>query len=199
MMVQVKKADVREAILEGAFDLFLTHGYTHTTLSEISRKSGVTVSNIYNYFDSKLSILAAIYGPWFDDQLSQLSRRVDTEPTPRRKIKLLILGLVQEIPEKDGGFAHLWLEAIASRQPEDTYSRDMLFEFEERVSDVIRRSLPPQLRQQYTEQNLLSHLLFMAFDGFAINYHASGSSKRASGIAELMTNAIFASPDHQSR
>jgi hypothetical protein len=28
MMVQVKKADVREAILEGAFDLFLTHGYT---------------------------------------------------------------------------------------------------------------------------------------------------------------------------
>jgi AcrR family transcriptional regulator len=150
-VVQVKKADVREAILDSAFNLFFANGYTQTTLSEISKKSGITVSNIYNYFDNKLSILAAIYEPWFDKQLTRLFLRVDAEPTPRLKIKLLIVGLIQEIPSKDGGFSHLWLEAISARQPDDDYSRDMLYEFEKRVSTVIQLALPLNLQKQYTE------------------------------------------------
>ena len=84
-MVQVKKVDVRDAILASAFQLFLAHGYTRTTLSDISRHSGVTVSNIYNYFDSKLRILAAIYEPWFDEQLTDLFVRVGGKKTPREK------------------------------------------------------------------------------------------------------------------
>lgn len=190
-MVQVKKNDVRDAILGSAYELFLAHGYTQTTLSEISRHSGVTVSNVYNYFDSKLGILAAIYEPWFDEHLAALSERVDRENTPRNKIRRLVIGLIQEIPEKDSGFAHLWLEAISSRRPDDDYSRAMLFKFEDQVAQLIGKILPNDDGEKFTRHNLISHLLFMAFDGFAINFHASGKSQRAGAIADLLTDSIL--------
>ena len=190
-MVQVKKVDVQDAILKTAFDLFLEHGYTHTTLSTISRISGVTVSNIYNYFDSKLDILMAIYQPWFDAQLTQLIIQVEKQESPEARFNRLILGLLKEIPEKDGGFAHLWMEAISARQPGEIYSRDMLLRLEDRISAVLKEILPPNSAERYTQHNLLSHLLFMAFDGFAINFHTSGTSKRAEAIAELLTTSVF--------
>lgn len=191
-MVQVKKKDVGEAILNSAFQLFLSKGYSDTTLSEISRLSGVTVSNIYNYFDSKLEILAALYGPWFDDQLTELFGRIAAQSEPRQQLKTLIKGLIQEIPEKDDGFAHLWLEAISSRRPDEIYSREMLLNLESRVSEVLQGIIPAELGDTFTEQNRLTHLLFMAFDGFAINYHVAGKSKRADAIAEMLTDSIFA-------
>jgi AcrR family transcriptional regulator len=194
-MAQVKKLDVRDAILDSAFNLFVAKGYTQSTLSEISRQSSVTMSNIYNYFDSKLDILMAIYYPWFDAQLTQLFKDVGSQKSPRAKFIKLFTGLLQVIPEKDGGFANLWLEAISARRPDEPYSREMLFRLEERVSNLIREILPKGQGTQFTEQNLLSHLIFMAFDGFAINYHNAGSSKRAQAIAELLTDAIFSSEE----
>ncbi|MET0207993.1 MAG: TetR/AcrR family transcriptional regulator, partial [Burkholderiaceae bacterium] len=62
-MAQHKKTEVREAILEGAFELFSTQGYAATTLSQIAKSAGVSSGNIYIYFESKLDILYAIYDP----------------------------------------------------------------------------------------------------------------------------------------
>ena len=56
-MAQQKKAAVREAILEGAFQLFSRHGYAATTLAAIARSAKVSQGNIYIYFGSKLEIL----------------------------------------------------------------------------------------------------------------------------------------------
>jgi len=43
-MAQVKKSEVRDAILAAAFDLFSEKDYARTTIAEIARCAGVIVA-----------------------------------------------------------------------------------------------------------------------------------------------------------
>lgn len=51
--MQVLKEDIQEKILNSAKDLFLTFGYEKTSMDKISKKAGISKSNLYNYFKSK--------------------------------------------------------------------------------------------------------------------------------------------------
>ena len=93
--------------------------------------------------------------------------KVAVEKNSKEKLNILINGFFKDIPEKDDGFANLWLEAISTRRPDVPYSRDMLLTFEEKVSNTLMDILPPEITKRLMNQNLLTHLLFMAFDGFA--------------------------------
>ena len=56
-MVQVKKEDVRQAILKSAKRLYSKNGYVNTSMNVIAKEAGISTSNLYNHFDSKLEIL----------------------------------------------------------------------------------------------------------------------------------------------
>ena len=49
-MAQVQKDNIRRIILESARGEFLQKGFKNTSMRTISRLSGITLSNIYNYF-----------------------------------------------------------------------------------------------------------------------------------------------------
>lgn len=73
--MQIQKEDIRENIIETSKLLFFEKGYIKTKISDISKKSGIPVGNIYNYFDSKDSIFYTcientlkIIDKWFLEQ-----------------------------------------------------------------------------------------------------------------------------------
>lgn len=51
--MQTKKTDIYERILTTARDQFLAKGYKDTNMRTIADKTGVGLSNIYNYFNNK--------------------------------------------------------------------------------------------------------------------------------------------------
>jgi AcrR family transcriptional regulator len=55
----------RAAIIAAALELFANKGYHSTSISSIAEQAGISKGLIYNYFDSKKSILLAI----FDDAM----------------------------------------------------------------------------------------------------------------------------------
>lgn len=57
---EIKKERLRGAILKAARALFFSRGYDETTVEEIAREAEVAVGTVYNYFDSKSSIILAI-------------------------------------------------------------------------------------------------------------------------------------------
>ena len=116
-MVQVKKADIRESILDAAFELFREGSYSDTTLAQIGKAAGVTVSNIYNYYDSKFAILFAAYEPWLLAQLEGLPEAVEAEADVRAKLNRVFLTILHDIPKADSGFANNFIQAIATRKP----------------------------------------------------------------------------------
>lgn len=190
-MPQVKKEGMREAILAAAFDLFCRKGYTATTMAELARSAGMTVANIYVYFDSKLLIFYEIYTPWLLSRVDVLKDSVRKFPTARTRLQRIFLGLWGDIPAADHSFVNAMIEAL-STAPRDTLKpNNLLKQCEQAITELILESLPPD-RAQLAQNNLLSHILWMAHDGFAINARI-GDKRDLDAIAQLMTDLLLGS------
>lgn len=190
-MAQVKKKEVHDAILAAAKQLFTARGYSGTTLADIAGKSGVTTSNIYNYFSSKLRVLYALYEPWLDQRLEKLAAEAARIHDPHKRLRKILMSVLRDIPSANNCFANNVLQALSTLAMDEPYSRDLLLRSEAKVAQMIRDALPED-RSKVIDEDLLAHLLFMAFDGFAVNYRITGpSTQRAEAIADMLSDLIL--------
>lgn len=189
-MPQVKKEEVRDRILEAAGRLFETTGYAGTTIKQIAREAGISTANIYVYFGSKLDILFALYGPWQQEQLDRLEVEIAAIATPRERLRHVLTALWDTIPAANNNFANNLMQALTTATADDGYSRAMLRAAEDRISRLIRAALPAD-RSALTDQDALSHVLFMAFDGFAMNRRLVGRSRRLDLCIEVMADLLL--------
>lgn len=60
MMMQTKKEDIRQMILDTSTKEFINKGYDDTSMRVIAKKANTTVGNMYHYFPSKEAILDEI-------------------------------------------------------------------------------------------------------------------------------------------
>jgi len=171
-MGQVKKPEVREAILRSALQLFSKKGYARTTLEEIARGSGVSPANVYVYFRSKLEILYAIYDPWMRERLSNLETKIGCLDQPGEKLRLLLTTLWRDMPAEKHGFVNNIMQAISSATPRDRYNPHLLKWMEGHLDRMLRASLPDQRRKKLSKARL-AHLLVMAFNGYIIYHHVN--------------------------
>ena len=61
--MQTKKSDIYNSILKVAWKEFLKKGYKDTSMRTIAEKTGVGLSNIYNYFNNKDLIFQEVLAP----------------------------------------------------------------------------------------------------------------------------------------
>ena len=64
-MAQIQKEHIRKSILQGGRELFALQGYNRTSISEVAGRTGLSVGNIYRYFDGKEGLLLEILPPEF--------------------------------------------------------------------------------------------------------------------------------------
>ncbi|MBP3581478.1 MAG: TetR/AcrR family transcriptional regulator, partial [Clostridia bacterium] len=51
--MQTKKVDIKEKIKESAKDIFFSVAYKDASMRDVAAKSGMTVGNIYRYYENK--------------------------------------------------------------------------------------------------------------------------------------------------
>ena len=61
--MQIKKEEIENAIIAAAKAEFMDKGYKDASLRSIAKKSGVSLSNIYNYFKSKDMLFQQVIKP----------------------------------------------------------------------------------------------------------------------------------------
>ncbi len=188
--MQVKKAEVRDAILDSAFALFRDQGYAKTTQVQIAGRAGVAPSSLYVYFDSKLDILFAVYRPWLMQRFDELETRMSQITEPRDRLETILYAIWRDIPSEDNGFVNNLMQAISNLAPKDRYSRELLDDCETRVSAMLRSCLPDTRAHLADDCNLFAHILFMAQDGFAISFKLNGPSKRMDGMVAGMCDLL---------
>lgn len=164
-MVQVKKKQVRQAILDSAYDLFSEHGYHSTTLQEIAERAGVGVSSLYSYFPSKIHLLYAVVEPWYQEAFERLAQRVSKEKTPREKLSTILLGVWRDMPMENVGLANSLMEALASADPKQQKPAPLLKWTEDKLMAMLATALP----ESKIDYDVLPNLFMMAYDGFVIN------------------------------
>ncbi len=166
-MVQVKKKQVRQAIVDSAYDLFSERGYHSTTLQDVAELAGVGVSSLYSYFPSKLHLLYAVFEPWHKGEFEQLEKRILKLKSPRDRLFALLLGLWRDIPIANIGLTNSLMEALASADPAQQKPVPLLKWTEERLMRMIKAALPDDGAR--LDHDALSTLFIMAYDGFVIN------------------------------
>jgi AcrR family transcriptional regulator len=166
-VVQVKKKQVRQAILDSAYDLYSERGYHSTTLQDVAERAGVGVSSLYSYFPSKLHLLYAVFEPWHKGEFEQLEKRILKLKSPRDRLFALLLGLWRDIPITNIGLTNSLMEALASADPEQKKPVPLLKWTEERLMRMLKAALPDSGAR--LDHDALSTLFIMAYDGFVIN------------------------------
>ena len=189
--MQVKKTEVRDAILDSAFALFSEQGYAQTTQAQVARRAGVAASSLYVYFDSKLDLLFAVYRPWLMQRFDELETRMTAIAAPRERLETVLYAIWRDIPREDNGFVNNLMQAISNLGPRDKYSRALLDDCETRISKMLRDCLPPDRAHLTDERNLFAHILFMAQDGFAINFRINGPPKRMDAMVAAMCDLLL--------
>lgn len=58
--MQTLKTDIKQRILQVAYREFIKNGVQRTCIRNVARKAGVTVGNLYHYFDSKDTLFCAV-------------------------------------------------------------------------------------------------------------------------------------------
>jgi AcrR family transcriptional regulator len=190
--VQVKKPQIRDAILASAFDLFSRKGYVETTLPQIAAGANVSTTNLYSYFESKLAILYAIHGPWMRAQLDALDAQLAEIKVPRVRLRRLFMALFREIPAREHGLANNVMQAIATVRPEDRYRSTLIIWLEERIHQMVRDALPVR-RRRMLEKADVAHFLVMAMDGYIVFHHVAPRRSCDDATIELLCDLFLGS------
>ena len=169
-MAQRQKPQIRAAIMQSAFREFSKRGYVDATVPRIAAGARVSTANFYVYFRSKLEVLFAIYEPWLREQLDKLEEETELIANPQRRLSRILTVLWREIPAMNNGFSTNIMQALSAGSRDEGYESHIIRWAEDKIAGMLRRALvaagaPP------TDSKLIAHALFMAFDGFSLNYH----------------------------
>ena len=189
-MGQVKKFEVREAILASAYRLFAKKGYHATTLASVAAEAGISTANVYVYFHSKIEILYAIYDPWMRERLERLERELVRVRDPRRRLRKIFRTLWRDIPAEENGFANNIMQAISTAAPGTGYQPTLLRWMEHKLADMVLAALPPRRRAQVGRARI-AHLLVMAFDGFIVYHHLNPAEPCDDASIDLLCDLLL--------
>jgi AcrR family transcriptional regulator len=191
-MVQVKKAEVREAIMEAAARLFEEKGYVGTSIQEIGQAAGVASSGIYIYFNSKLELFYTIFGPWLMERLERLDRELAALTDHRTKVRRVVETIWLDIPNESNFFANNLMQAVSTAMQVDRYSGELLEWCEQRVAKMLRAAAP-RPRSGQNDYGSLAHILFMSFNGFVVGAYLGVRADKTIPAIEAMTDLIVGS------
>lgn len=79
-----------ESILRTAAQIFAEKGYHQASIRDIARATGVSLSGLYYYFNSKEELLFLIQDHAFGTLLDTLERLLDGVAEPHRRLRLLM-------------------------------------------------------------------------------------------------------------
>lgn len=199
-LVRLKSEAVREAILASAAREISANGYLDTTVGRIAKGAGIAPSNVYVYFTSKLQIYFTIYEPWFKTQFATLERRVGKQTSRQSKINALVQGILRDIADDKSGYTAALMEALAAVKPKDDYRPDLLAWAEEKIEDIVVRSIGGY-HHGHPNLKAFAHLLMLTFDGSALRakiLRANAQEDRTMEAVETMLKQIIMIPQDEA-
>jgi AcrR family transcriptional regulator len=106
----------RDQVIDVARQLFGERGTTEVSMDEIASRAGVARSTVYVYFANRDELLRACLKRMHDNLIETTSRSWDTEKAPIERLRILIVGIFEQLDESPA-FLRLALatyEAVSS-------------------------------------------------------------------------------------
>ncbi len=162
-----KSEETRARIEEAAYRLFVEHGYSATSMRDISQSAGVTVGAIYNHFPTKEAIWLEVFTtrhPYH--QIFPVLKAAEGE-TIAEVLRSAAKGLVQELLKRPDLLNLMFIEIVEfnARHIPDLY-QNILPELSGMVN--ILKGKRGHLR------NIPMNILVRSFAGLFFSYYITG-------------------------
>ncbi len=165
----------KEKILSAALQLFANKGYEATSIESISKKAGISKGLIYNYYESKKSILLAIFNAAMkmgEDMV--LSKMNIKDPNLRKKAIIeMTFDMMEQQPE------YLKLLTVITLQP------GVMSETKEFTKNAYKKSQEwaTVITGKGKKEGFIESLIIGALmDGIVLNYIMYGSKYPLSAL-----------------
>lgn len=195
MRSAAKVAEKKKEILQAASRVFRDKGLHGTGMRDIAAELGMTVGNLYYYFENKHELLAFCQEDALDG-LRALAQRVQALPDRAdAKLYRLIVGHVELLNEgTPGSLAHLEVEAL-----EGEFRRSALAgrdAYERAVQAILEEGMATRVFRQCDAK--VAALALLGAMNWTVKWFRPEGSKRAREIgvefAELLVRGVLA-PD----
>lgn len=94
--------DVEKTIRNCARELFIELNYTHVDMKMISKKSGVAVGTLYNYYENKKQLYLSILKESWQNTFIKLQGITELTLSPEEKLRQFIITLYEEVESRNG-------------------------------------------------------------------------------------------------
>jgi AcrR family transcriptional regulator len=159
---KIREKETPQKLLDVAMDLFAANGFKGTSIRDIARETGMTISGIYYYFHNKEGLLYAILEKSANNIVEKLRLAVENDLEPLERFKLLLkthFDLLIGVYMKESKI--LWIEAEELTRVSKQYQIEIL--------NIYRQELKKLKELGYIKYN---NVTILAFNIFAvINWH----------------------------
>lgn len=159
-------------------------------MAAIARAAGLSTSNIYVYFSSKLAVVFAIFEPWITAEIERVLAEAGSRESPAERLDLILGAIWQEIPEARNNFLNVFIEALSTTSEEHGYTPKVLRGMRDKIRAAIGATVPPE-RSAAIDIDSIAHIIVMAFDGFVINAHLTPGSRCSDAMIAAMRDLIL--------
>jgi AcrR family transcriptional regulator len=181
----------RQRILDAATEVATERGYEGTTISLVSKKSGLPPTSIYWHFADKDDLIAAVIERSFQRWLAALELP-SGEASRERAIELgtQVAKALLDAPD----FLRLGLMLALEHRPVEPRAREMYLQVRDnafRRFEAIVRDIAPRLDDQSVR--LLTTYAIAGADGLFIAKEVGGDSVDLIGLLDLHARLVFES------
>lgn len=161
--------DVEKTIRNCALKLFVELSYTAVDMKMISKKSGVAVGTLYNYYENKEQLYVSILKESWQNTFNKLDSISNLTISPKEKLRKFIITLYEDIESRNGlGKALINTSAVELKDNKEiNYLKDSLILRTENLLGCFDKvdtfSKCPNINTRLAESLLVSTLVMLEF------------------------------------
>lgn len=183
--------EVRERILSAAVDLFASHGYDATSVSQVVAQAGVTKGALYHYFSAKDDLLFEIYHTLLADQLASLERIMAMGLDPASALREVIRSLVETTAAEAKAVTVFAREGARLGEERWETFRTEWRRYQDAVRAVIRDAQTAGIFAGHASPEVISWAIFGVSNSMPTWFRPDGP-KKPSEIAEELADFVLA-------
>tara|TARA_R110000782_G_scaffold70717_2_gene142058 strand:+ start:602 stop:1180 length:579 start_codon:yes stop_codon:yes gene_type:complete len=186
----MKKSKKRERFLQAVLQLIHEKGFKATTMRDIAEKLNFDVANIYNYIDSKQSLLEIYLFNIQNEFHDSIDLIVHSTHTPQEKLRLFICSYLQitaKRPLEQALIANEWRNL---KNPKLQEFIDRRIDYENKLKTIINEGVNKgQFRD--IDVDITTHIIMSALRSQYIKYIEPETSVNTSEIEKEFSNFIL--------
>ncbi len=176
----------KDRILDAALRIFAEKGFQNATITEISKKAGVSEATIYEYFGTKEDLLFAIPEKISNDTFEASSKVIPYIKGAEEKIRAILLFYVQLYQSNPDYSALVLLQLMSNKRFRQTPAHAAIRKSSHGLLDCIREGLADGSFKKDADPYLIRSMLMGTIEHLFIHWHMQGMPKREKSIADML-------------